>query len=94
MKNINNNIFTKNFPHLDIHGETEATADFIIKDFINDNYKLKEEYFIIVHGKGDGILRKKTHQILSKDNRIQDFKLDNMNLGCTIVHLKINNLKI
>ena len=30
-------IFTKHLPHLDIHGESEATADLVIKEFINDS---------------------------------------------------------
>ena len=82
------NIFTKRFPHLDIHGETEATADFIIKDFINDNVKLQSEKCVIVHGKGEGILRRKTHEILEKDQRIASYQLDEFNLGCTIVNIK------
>lgn len=93
MKVISNNIFTKRFPHLDIHGETYATADIIIKDFINDNIKMKNKNIVIVHGKGSGVLKQKVHNILAKDHRIASFKLDNYNLGCTIIELKIE-LKI
>ena len=92
MKNlINENIFTKRYPHLDIHGEIEAIAEVIVKEFIDDNIKLMNEYIVIVHGKGEGILKKMTHEILEKDNRIIDYKLDVRNIGTTIVRLKIDN---
>jgi len=85
---MNENIFTKNYPSLDIHGETEATADLLIKTFINDNYQLQNEYLIIIHGIGEGILKNKVHELLSNDERVLSFKLDQWNLGMTIIELK------
>ena len=88
---INENIFTKRYPHLDIHGESSAIAEVIIGEFINDNIKLKNEFVVIVHGKGEGILKKKTHEVLAKNSKIIDYKLDIYNMGTTIVHLRIDN---
>ena len=90
MKNINNNIFVSRFPHLDIHGENRASAEYIIRDFVNDNFKLGNEYIVIIHGKGQGILKNIVHKILSEDKRVIEHKLDNHNLGSTIVHLKLD----
>ena len=87
---MNENIFTKKYPALDIHGETEASADLLIKTFIDDNYKLHKENLIIIHGIGQGVLKNKTHEILSNDTRILSYKLDEWNLGTTIVQLKLD----
>ena len=90
---MNENIFTKKYPVLDIHGETEATADLLIKTFINDNYKLQNKNFLIIHGIGEGILKHKTHEILSNDHRILSYKLDEWNLGTTIVQITLDNIR-
>ncbi len=79
--------FTFNLPHLDIHGETRYTCITLINSFINDNIKLKNNKIIIIHGKGTGVLKKTTHEILKKDKRIKKFYIDGMNDGQTIIEL-------
>ena len=88
MNRIIRDPFTYNLPHLDIHGETSATCIAIINSFINDNIKLNNKKIIIVHGKGQGILKKTTHEYLKKDKRISNYYLDGLNVGQTIIELK------
>ncbi len=87
---LTNNIFTKRFPHLDLHQEYSTTADLIIKEFIKDNLKIGNEIIVFVHGKGEGILKNKVHEILKKDFNVLEYYLDPNNLGTTIVKLKID----
>lgn len=76
------------YPTIDIHGESASSIVAIINDFITDNYKLKNLNIEIVHGKGEGILKRKTHEILQNNKLIESYKLDNWNLGVTKVILK------
>ena len=73
---------------IDIHGETGDSIVAIINEFIEDNYKLRETIVYIIHGKGEGILRKKTHELLHDNILVESYKLDNWNLGITIINLK------
>ena len=75
-------------PTLDLHGLDREYARILIQDFINDNYKLKNEKVIIVHGIGTGIIRKTTQETLRKNNLVESYKIDNFNDGMTIVQLK------
>ena len=84
-----NNIFTKNLPSLDLHGETRDTARVLINDFIKENIKLKKDKIVIIHGIGTGILRKETQNILKNNKNVIEYGLDFMNEGSTIVRLKI-----
>lgn len=77
------------YPKIDVHGETTDTVVFVVNDFINDNLKMKNEYILIIHGKGTGVLRKKVHEILKDNKLVNKYELDVMNLGQTIVKLKI-----
>ena len=84
-----NNIFTKNLPSLDLHGETRDTARVLINDCIKENIKLKKDKIVIIHGIGTGILRKETQNILKNNKNVIEYGLDFMNEGSTIVRLKI-----
>ena len=80
----------KKYHKIDVHGETTDTVVFVVNDFINDNYKMKEKYVIVVHGKGSGALKKKVHEILKTNKLVEDYELDIMNMGQTIIKLKEN----
>lgn len=84
-----NNIFTKNLPSLDLHGETRDTARVLINDFIRDNIKMKNDKIIIIHGIGTGILKRETQNVLRNNKSVIEFGIDYMNEGSTIVRLKI-----
>ena len=81
--------FTYYFPKLDIHGETSATCIALIKSFIKDNIKIKNEKIIIIHGKGTGTLKKATHEYLKKDKNVKKYYIDGMNDGQTILELNL-----
>ena len=77
-------------PTLDLHGEYADSARILTEEFINDNVILHNYQFYIVHGKGQDILRKVVHEVLKKDKRVKEYKLNYLNDGCTVVKLKEN----
>lgn len=81
-------MITKNTPILDLHGEVSDIAKVLINEFIEDCYKTKKKEAVIVHGIGKNILQKATKDTLKKNKYVEDFKLDNFNIGQTIVKLK------
>lgn len=80
--------YTKLYPTLDLHGEYSFSAKYLTDEFINDNICLKNKTICVMHGIGDGILRKSVHELLTKDKRVKSFKTDFQNPGCTIIELK------
>ena len=79
------------YPKIDVHGETTETVVFVVQDFIKDNYKMKNKYIVVIHGKGRGALKRKVHEILKQDKLVANFELDAMNIGQTLIELKKNN---
>ena len=77
-------------PKLDLHGEDRIGASIKIRQFLDDNYKLKEKEVAIVHGIGMGILKKETFSILKNDKRVEEYNLDCFNEGCTLVKFRDN----
>lgn len=77
-----------NLPTLDLHGIDRSYAKILTREFVDDNYKLKEETIIIIHGIGQGIVRKAVHEELKKNRKVKNYKVDNFNSGCSIVTLK------
>ncbi len=75
-------------PTLDLHGEDRINARIKTKEFLNDQVKLKNEYIVIVHGKGLGILKHEVHDVLTHDKRVYRFEVDMFNEGSTLVQLK------
>ena len=88
MKDSLDDIFMDNFPTLDLHGEVRDSARVLIKEFINDNYFLKNRKIVIIHGIGTGALKEETYQILKKDKRVENFHLNHYNSGSTMIYLK------
>ena len=87
--NINDIIFIDNLPKLDLHGLTKNEANVYINDFIKDNIKLKNEFVVIIHGIGSGILRCQTKETLQNNKNVLEFKTYYYNQGCTLVKLQI-----
>ena len=77
-----------NLPTLDLHGTDRDYARILINDFIEDNYKIKNDMVIIVHGIGTGIIRKITQNTLKRNSKVESYKIDNFNAGQTIVYIK------
>ncbi len=77
-----------NCPTIDLHGIDRDYARILINDFIRDNYSMKNETVVIIHGIGSGIIRKVTQETLKKNKMVDSYKIDNFNAGETIVRLK------
>lgn len=75
-------------PSIDLHGYDRDYARILINEFIDDQYKLKQENIIIVHGNGSGILKKMTQEVLKRNKYVKEYKIDNFNSGMTIVTLR------
>ena len=86
---LNDLIFFDNLPSLDLHGFDRETARVAINDFINDNLKMKNKFVVIIHGIGSGVLKNTTHNVLSCNKHVIDFKIHPFNVGCTIVNINL-----
>lgn len=80
-----------NCPTLDLHGMDRDYATILINDFIRDNYEMKNETVIIIHGIGTGVIRKTTQEVLRRNKLVSEFKIDNFNAGETIVKILTKN---
>lgn len=83
-------VFIDNLPKIDLHGMDRETARVAINDFINENYKLKNSIFCIIHGIGSGILRQTTSDILRSNKKVLEYKTYYYNQGSTIVRILID----
>ena len=81
-------LFYDRLPTIDLHGYDRDYARIRIKDFIDDQIKLKNEHIVIVHGNGTGVLKKVTQDTLRKNKYVKEYKIHNYNTGMTIVTLK------
>ena len=86
-----NNILTSKSPRLDVHGETYDSVSLYVSRFIDDNYILGNKYIAIIHGKGEGILKNRIHELLKTNKKVEDFYLNNWNIGETIIVLNIQD---
>lgn len=89
MEKLSSILFIERFPKLDLHGYTSAMAGVAVNDFINENIKIKNEIIVIIHGIGQGIVKKSVYNVLKKHKKVLDYNLYYNNSGCTIVRLKI-----
>ena len=86
---MRSDILTSKSPRLDVHGETYESVSLYIMNFIEDNYKLGNRFIAVVHGKGEGILKKRVHEILKNNKKVKDFYINNWNVGETIIELDL-----
>lgn len=82
-------IFTNNLPSIDLHGEDRVNAVIKVDEFITDSIKLKHKKIVVIHGKGEWILKDAIHNYLKIDKRVKEYTLD-INIGQTIISLKID----
>lgn len=75
-------------PGLDLHGEKRCLVSVLVNEYIFDNYKMNNKEIRIIHGKSTNILTKEVHSVLKDNKLVKSFKLNNWNLGETIVYLK------
>lgn len=90
---MKSDILTSRSPRIDVHGETYDSVSLYLTNFIEENYKSGNKYIAIVHGKGEGILKRRIHELLKINHKVEDFYLNNWNIGETIIVLKIEDKK-
>ncbi len=90
MSKFNDDLFVSKYPQIDLHGETRATMVAPLNSFIDDNIKLKNANILIIHGRGNGVLKKATHDYLKNDKRVLNFYTGFFNPGCTVAVLKVD----
>ena len=56
--------YRESMPKLDLHGEDRVGARILVRDFLNDNYKLENYEIAIIHGIGSGLLKREVHDML------------------------------
>lgn len=88
MYDLSHYVFFNNILKINLHGMNRYEALIAVKDFIYDAYLLNTNYIAIIHGKGEGILRKTVWDILKKSPYVVSFQLDYYNSGATVVLLK------
>ena len=82
--------FTVNLPSIDLHGYDRVLTRIKVNEFINDSVKLKYKKVLIIHGIGEGILKDEVFKTLKTNKNVESYTLNGMNIGCTIVNLKID----
>ncbi len=77
-----------NSKKIDLHGENSSIARILVNEFVDDCFRLQEEYGVIIHGIGEGILRKEVQKALAKNKKVEEFYIDFQNPGQTIVKFR------
>ena len=83
-------IILNRYPNIDLHGYDRDSARVATNDFVMENVILKNEYIVIIHGIGTGIVKREVHEALRLNKNVLEYKTDNFNSGCTVVKLKIS----
>ncbi len=88
MKTALDDVFSSSLPALDLHGEIRDSARVLINEFINDNYILRNDKIVIIHGVGTGALKEETTEILKRNKYVLEYHVNHFNVGCTLVYLR------
>lgn len=81
-------LVTDKTPKLDLHGEIASMVKVLVDEFIDDNYNMNNNIIRIIHGKSTNILTEEVHRVLKLNDKVINFKLNNWNLGETILEIK------
>lgn len=76
---------------IDLRGLTAEEALYETDKYISDAHALGLQRVSLIHGKGEGILRRKINEFLKKNPRVETFRIGNWgegDTGITIVDLK------
>ena len=90
-------IFINRLPTIDLHGYDTASAKVATNDFmevekyLDDAYVAGLENVTIIHGIGTGLVRQAVHEVLSQNKYVSEYHTLNLNNGCTIAYLIIDN---
>ena len=82
-------IVTSKTPRLDLHNEIGDMVEVLTNEFIKDNILLKNEVIVIIHGISGKVIKKRLYEVLKENKNVKSFKVNNWNIGETIIELKI-----
>ena len=82
-----NDIFYKNLDYIDLHGYSMDIARVLVNDFVNDSVILRKEKIVIIHGIGEGKVKKAVYELLDKNKHVKKYWQANDNAGMSIVEL-------
>lgn len=83
-------IFYKNLDYIDLHGYDMDSARVATEDFIKESLVLGRKRILIIHGIGEGLVKKSVHDVLRKNKYVKSFWIDNNNTGVTIIELLLD----
>jgi DNA mismatch repair protein MutS2 len=78
-------------PQLEIRGMRGAEAMKEVQHYIDDAVAAGKDQVMIIHGKGEGVLKKLVHEYLDKRTEVKDYEiapLEQGGAGCTVVTFK------
>ena len=87
---MNTDMFLNRYPSIDLHGFDRDSARVAVNDFVDENVFLKNEMIVIIHGIGQGIVRKAVHEELKHNKNVLKYWVDVFNPGVTVVKIKIS----
>ena len=67
-------IVTSKTPVLDLHNEIGDMVEVIVDRFIKDNFLLRNDVVIIIHGKSGHVVRDETHRVLKNNKYVKSFR--------------------
>ena len=82
---------------IDLHGYNSREIKPLLEEFINNAHQSRLPTILIIHGKGEGILKSETINILNKNNKILRHEPaigEEGGFGGTTAELKYSNQKI
>lgn len=82
-----NDIFLNRLPFIDLHGYDRISATVAINDFVLENSLLNNKEILIIHGIGEGILKKTVKETLQKNKLVIEYEIVSTNTGCTIAKI-------
>lgn len=83
-------IVTSKTPKLDLHNEIEKMVEALVNRFIKDNILMKQNVVLIIHGRSGHIVKDEVYRVLKNNKYVKSYKLDNWNVGQTIVELDLD----
>lgn len=76
-------------PALDLHGYDEASVRYLVNDFIQEQLELGQRELMVIHGRGEFILKTAVCQVLKHHSAVKCYYQPLFNNGCTIIELRV-----
>lgn len=81
-------LYREHMPKLDLHGKDREITRILVKEFLYDEWRMRERDVAIIHGIGTGALKEEVLRLLKNNPYVEEYSIDPFNSGCTLVRLK------